>query len=70
MLEFSNRCPPTNRRGWRDPVKRAGTNQSALRTRIAATGSGSVCVRIEKLTAFLELESAILQPRKRQSRLH
>ena len=24
----------------------------------------------EKLTAFLELESAILQPRKRQSRLH
>jgi hypothetical protein len=24
----------------------------------------------EKLTAFVELESAILQPRKRQSRLH
>jgi hypothetical protein len=24
----------------------------------------------EKLTAFLELESVILQPRKRQSRLH
>jgi hypothetical protein len=21
MLEFSNRCPPTNRRGWRDPEK-------------------------------------------------
>jgi hypothetical protein len=33
--------------------------QSGLQTHIAATESGSLCVRDEKLTAFLELESAI-----------
>jgi hypothetical protein len=33
--------------------------QSGLLTRIATTESGSLCRADEKLTAFLELESAI-----------
>jgi hypothetical protein len=33
--------------------------QSSLQTRIATTESGSLCRADEKLTAFVELESAI-----------
>ena len=33
--------------------------QFGLHTRVAATGSATLCVRDEKLTAFVELESAI-----------
>jgi hypothetical protein len=33
--------------------------RSSLLTRIAVTESGSLCGRMKKLTAFLELESAI-----------
>ena len=36
-----------------------GANKSGLLTHIASTKSVSLCVRMKKLTAFLELESAV-----------
>jgi hypothetical protein len=44
--------------------------RSGLQTRIATTEGASLSMPMKKLTAFVELESAILQPRKRQSRLY
>jgi hypothetical protein len=42
------------------PSMRAG-ERSGLLTHIATTESVSLCVRIEKLTAFLALETAIYE---------